>query len=46
MIKINWYNIINVANAISDDDVISGPVNDFIEAYYHSEEADLESQGK
>ena len=46
MIKINWYNIINVANAISDDDALSGPVNDFIEAYYHSEEADLESQGK
>ena len=35
-----------VANAISDDDVLSGPANDFTEAYYHNEAADLVSQGK
>ena len=35
-----------VANAISDDDVISGPANDFTAAYYYYEAADLGRQGK
>ena len=35
-----------VANAIADDDVLDGPVNDFTAAYYYSEAAGLESQGK
>ena len=35
-----------VANAISDDDVVSGPANDFSAAYYYYEAADLISKGK
>ena len=35
-----------VANAIDDDDVISGPANDFSASYYYSEASDLASQGK
>ena len=35
-----------VANAISDDDVISGPANDFTAAYYYYEASDLGRQGK
>ena len=35
-----------VANAINDDDVLSGPVNDFTAAYYYYKAADLGSKGK
>ena len=35
-----------VANAISDDDVVNEPANDFSAAYYYHEAADLESKGK
>ena len=35
-----------VANAISDDDVINEPANDFMAAYYYYESASLQSEGK
>ena len=35
-----------VANAISDDDVINEPANDFMAAYYYYESSSLQSEGK